>query len=222
MRHASYHPAMQTLQVKVSDGGRVYDVTARTTKVEGRGAKITPLKNISSGASIIGIKTVGREDPTNAEEMRHELLARILEGNVVILDHRLVQTIFFPEQLTPWPQSKAKRVKRKVVTNGNMNLNNSQRSAVEAIISLEDRHRVMLIHGPPGTGKTTVIAASTESIVESDPTATVWLVAHSNVAVKNIAEKLVNSDVLDFKIIVSKEFHFDWFVPSGLVPLLSY
>lgn len=91
-------------------------------------------------------------------------------------------------------------------------LNPSQTRAVEAIISLEDRNRVVLVHGPPGTGKTTVIAASTQSIVACDTGATVWLVAHSNVAVKNIAEKLVKSEFLDFKIIVSKEFHFDWSV----------
>ncbi|KAJ7067048.1 AAA domain-containing protein [Mycena amicta] len=37
-----------------------------------------------------------------------------------------------------------------------------------------------------------------------------YLVAQSNVAVKNIAEKLASVDFLDFKLIVSKEFHYDW------------
>ena len=38
----------------------------------------------------------------------------------------------------------------------------------------------------------------------------IWLVAQSNVAVKNIAEKLASSDFVEFKILVSKDFHFDW------------
>jgi hypothetical protein len=52
------------------------------------------------------------------------------------------------------------------------------------------------------------------SIIEADPKSTMWLVAQSNVAVKNIAEKLADCDFLDFKILVSKDFHFDWCVKS--------
>jgi len=39
---------------------------------------------------------------------------------------------------------------------------------------------------------------------------TVWVIAQSNVAVKNIAEKLVESDFTDFKLLVSTDFHFEW------------
>jgi len=65
--------------------------------------------------------------------------------------------------------------------------------------------------GPPGTGKTTVIAASVVDMVEH-PTKRhkIWLIAQSNVAVKNIAEKLADVDFLDFKILVSQDFYFDW------------
>lgn len=38
-----------------------------------------------------------------------------------------------------------------------------------------------------------------------------WVVAHSNVAVKNIAEKLYKLNV-EFRILVSKEFYFEWWV----------
>ena len=37
----------------------------------------------------------------------------------------------------------------------------------------------------------------------------VWLVAQSNVAVKNIAESLCKHGV-DFRIVVSKDFYFGW------------
>jgi hypothetical protein len=38
----------------------------------------------------------------------------------------------------------------------------------------------------------------------------IWLMAQSNVAVKNIAEKLAKLDFFDFKLLVSKNFHFEW------------
>jgi len=38
----------------------------------------------------------------------------------------------------------------------------------------------------------------------------IWLMAQSNVAVKNIAEKLAKLDFLKFKLIVSHNFHFEW------------
>lgn len=200
----------QSLEIKVSQGGQQFNISGRTKKVEGRGAKIAPSKVISSSASIIHVKTIGREAPTTAEGLRHRLFADVLKGGVTLLDKdRFVQTIFFPEYLSPWPSVTASQPRRVVLADRTI-LNDSQAQAVEAIISLEARRRVVLIHGPPGTGKTTVIAAGAHSIVKSDLTATVWLVAHSNVAVKNIAEKLVQSNFLDFKIVVSKEFHFDW------------
>ncbi|KAL4249785.1 hypothetical protein ABKN59_007614 [Abortiporus biennis] len=92
-------------------------------------------------------------------------------------------------------------------------LNPSQKRAVECILSTEAQDRVCMVQGPPGTGKTTVIAASTINIVRSSQSGnkrSVWLIAQSNVAVKNIAEKLAQSDFFDFKLLVSFDFHFDW------------
>ena len=64
--------------------------------------------------------------------------------------------------------------------------------------------------GPPGTGKTTVIAGAVESTVRGDSKRTVWLVAQSNVAVKNMAEKLADVGFWEFRVLVSKDFHHDW------------
>jgi regulator of nonsense transcripts 1 len=47
---------------------------------------------------------------------------------------------------------------------------------------------------------------------------TVWLVAQSNVAVKNIAEKLDKVGFRDFKLLVSKDFHYDWYVVPASPP----
>jgi hypothetical protein len=61
--------------------------------------------------------------------------------------------------------------------------------------------------GPPGTGKTKTIAAAAHAWEARR--LPVWIVAQSNVAVKNIAEKLVDQGVW-FKIVVSKEFYVEW------------
>ena len=63
--------------------------------------------------------------------------------------------------------------------------------------------------GPPGTGKTTTIAAALEYWQARDQPA--WVIAHSNVGVKNIAESLVKRNI-DFKLIVSHDFYYEWYV----------
>ena len=90
--------------------------------------------------------------------------------------------------------------------------------AVEKIMSSDDDNRVVMIHGPPGTGKTTVIAAAVTSFHYANRHHSVWIAAQSNVAVKNIAEKLYAVGFRDFKLLVSYDFHFDWCVcfPSEL------
>jgi hypothetical protein len=61
--------------------------------------------------------------------------------------------------------------------------------------------------GPPGTGKTTTIAAAAALWVSDKHPC--WIIAQSNVGVKNIAEKLFEKKV-NFKLIVSQEFLFEW------------
>ena len=39
---------------------------------------------------------------------------------------------------------------------------------------------------------------------------TVWVIAQSNVAIKNVAEKFAESGFLDFRLLVSTEFYYDW------------
>jgi hypothetical protein len=67
-----------------------------------------------------------------------------------------------------------------------------------------------------------VLVAQTEKLLELFPDSAVWLVAQSNVAVKNIAEKLLKVKIAEgqWKIIVSDEFHDDWYVYSAQFDLL--
>ncbi|KAF9267868.1 hypothetical protein L218DRAFT_1057752 [Marasmius fiardii PR-910] len=80
-----------------------------------------------------------------------------------------------------------------------------------------DERRAVLIlqvlqgktEGPPGTGKTSVIAKYVTTVIDSGGSG-IWLVAKSNVAVKNIAEKLIKVGFLHWKLLVSQDFQFDW------------
>ena len=64
-----------------------------------------------------------------------------------------------------------------------------------------------------------MLVAQTEKLLEVFPDSAVWLVAQSNVAVKNIAEKLLKMKIAEgqWKIIVSSDFHDDWYDPLDLV-----
>lgn len=70
----------------------------------------------------------------------------------------------------------------------NKKLNDSQNQAVAFALSAED---VAIIHGPPGTGKTTTLIELMRQIVRNDQT--VLAVAASNLAVDNILERLIDA-----------------------------
>jgi len=65
-------------------------------------------------------------------------------------------------------------------------LNNSQQAAVEKIISAQD---LAIVHGPPGTGKTTTLVQAISQIVKHQKQQ-VLVVAPSNTAVDLLSEKL--------------------------------
>ena len=68
--------------------------------------------------------------------------------------------------------------------------------------------------GPPGTGKTTTIAAATSRWdLGKNPA---WIIAQSNVAVKNIAEALFKRQI-DFKVLVSVEFYHEWYERTSIL-----
>jgi regulator of nonsense transcripts 1 len=75
--------------------------------------------------------------------------------------------------------------------------------------------RLTVIQGPPGTGKTTVIASFVQTALDGGLSG-IWLIAQSNVAVKNIAEKLDDVGLTKWKLLVSKEFFEYWSVLSRM------
>ena len=72
----------------------------------------------------------------------------------------------------------------------NGRLNESQQEAVEKALGAEDFH---MIHGPPGTGKTTTAIEVIQQVVKQDKS--VLATADSNIAVDNMLDFLLDQDV---------------------------
>jgi hypothetical protein len=191
--------------------GKKKTISGRAEDVKGRAATIS-LRGDFSGEKF-RVYTNGKEPPTCAEELRETIVLKALQGTNTILDLPFVKSIWLPNEPPNWPPTPHKAVLPTSSYSSTRPLNRSQEAAVKAILSPLPADRLVLIHGPPGTGKTSVIACATQTKMSSfPPTGTMWLVAQSNIAVKNIAEKLAESNFLDFRILVSREFHFDWYV----------
>ncbi|OAX31364.1 hypothetical protein K503DRAFT_870658 [Rhizopogon vinicolor AM-OR11-026] len=227
----------QVIHIETQIGDRRSIITGRAQHVEGRQAHINVKGTMNPREKIVSVTTVGKESLTAAESYREDVVRQALQGTVKLTEHPFFRSIWMPSfsiSQTPLVQPVAYPLIYypggtswlPPVLNGftrppvfdppicypGGTLNVSQNIAVRRIISEAYEDRVVLIQGPPGTGKTTVIAASVMSIIQYDDTQkrTIWLVAQSNVAVKNIAEKLDKVDFRDFKLLVSKDFHFDW------------
>ena len=169
----------------------------------------------------MSVSTIGK-DATHAEIVRREVILDILQDRTSLLSQPFFQCIWLPHERTPWPKQDHQTLEPPIHFLGS--LNNSQRTAVKKILSSDDDNRVVMIHGPPGTGKTTVIAAAVTSFHQAYPKRSVWIAAQSNVAVKNIAEKFCDAKFHDFNLLVSWDFHFDWCVcfPFKLLSFLIF
>lgn len=172
----------------------------RGTPKKSRG-KQTEIK-VRGGFSgkVASVKVIGREGGTNTEKARDELLLRALQGDCHLRHSKFVRMLWFPNQEDREDHVSVAPIAHPLTGK----LNDSQRKVVSAMVSARS---LVVVHGPPGTGKTSTISSA--AAIWSRKKLPTWIVAHSNVAVKNIAEKLASSGV-DFKIIVSKEFYVEW------------
>ncbi|KAI0063835.1 hypothetical protein BV25DRAFT_1801673, partial [Artomyces pyxidatus] len=178
------------------------------THVKGRAVAIK-VKGPFGGSAIHSIKTLGKDRSTNAESKRSYIVWLAFYGGTTLQDQYFFRALWLPAAGVPRapPSTHASSIHFSART-----LNPSQQAAVRAITSDTS---ITLIHGPPGTGKTTVIAAAVSTFSRLSPNRGIWLVAHSNVAVKTIAEKLASVGFLGFRLLVSEDFHFDWCVVSA-------
>ena len=207
--------------MEVSGQGGRYSTTGVMGKVTGRSGNVNTDRRLG-GKVIMSVTSIGRDDPTTAEAQRAATVLRILQGSEKLLDESpWIQNIWFPSDDNGpliWPEewsvkprspSQLLSVQKPVQAASTLPLNPSQQRAVQYMLSSEDDKRITLIQGPPGTGKTSVIAAFVQRAIRLNKDG-IWLIAQSNVAVKNIAEKLMSVGFENWKLLVSKDFHHGW------------
>lgn len=183
--------------------------------------------HITQGTYRGGIESVrveGREGLTCSEHARDEFILRLLQGEVSMQGHRFIDLLWFP------PADFTRQTRPEHIAPSSSafeNLNESQREVSAAMIS--DDEPLVVAHGmaqnfrnsrlrtlttesfpagPPGTGKTTTISAAVDWWHQNKQP--VYIVAQSNVGVKNIARSLAKKEFSDFKLLVSKEFYYEW------------
>ncbi|KAF7327916.1 hypothetical protein MKEN_00371600 [Mycena kentingensis (nom. inval.)] len=184
--------------------------SGRVSRVDGRSAQLNVHipRTFDASMAMLTLTTIGKEAATSSERQRAEIVLAAFKGTSTIVKQLFFKALWLPEEQLPPPV--LPRPTKTVPIVSMRPLNPSQRRAVTAILSPSPP--VILVQGPPGTGKTTVIAAAVTTIRASASMyeRSIYCIAQSNVAVKNIAEKLASVDFLDFKLIVSKDFHYDW------------
>ncbi|CDO72676.1 hypothetical protein BN946_scf184985.g96 [Trametes cinnabarina] len=155
--------------------------------------------------NIARIRVIGREELTGSEIARDVFLLHLLQGvSLPLVQSPFIQMLWFDAA-----DLKPRAIRPPSVPLGlehtDFKLNGSQAQVVAAMRSLEEP--LVIVHGPPGTGKTTTIAAAL--YLWEQEYSPVWVIAQSNVGVKNIARTLIKRGI-DFKLIVSKEFYVEW------------
>ncbi|KAH9856811.1 hypothetical protein C2E23DRAFT_721458 [Lenzites betulinus] len=175
-------------------------IVGHAVRAEGKdtGVKITG-GNFRGG--IERIRVIGREELTNSELAREEFILMLLQGLLPsLVESPYIRLVWFPTSHM-YPRKHSVRP----VDDRFQTLNASQKQVVAAMIAEDEP--LVIVHGPPGTGKTTTIAAALDSWANTGKTA--WVIAQSNVGVKNIARNLMKNKV-DFRLLVSKEFYVEW------------
>ncbi|CAL5999104.1 DNA_helicase [Hexamita inflata] len=69
------------------------------------------------------------------------------------------------------------------------NLNEQQQKAVQKMQTMNPK-QYLVVHGPPGSGKTTTVSAGIKAFIKSNPSARVLITGPSNVSVDNVMMQL--------------------------------
>ncbi|MCO5603395.1 hypothetical protein L7F22_057545 [Adiantum nelumboides] len=103
--------------------------------------------------------------------------------------------------------SRSSSLEETVVHNCRLGLNPSQLEAWQHMLMSP----LSAVVGPPGTGKTTVIAAVARAWLQmASPGETLICAAHQNVAVRHMAEMMVKERMPGLLLLVSEDFYVGW------------
>ncbi|KAI0649113.1 P-loop containing nucleoside triphosphate hydrolase protein [Trametes meyenii] len=197
----------QKMVVHDPSTGLDFTVEATVEAVNGRRAHLKTGINLN-GRTITSVISQGRDAGTNADRMRDDAVLLALQGRSKIYDSPFLKYIFQYSDDFTWPENFPDSHTIPPIVTPHP-LNDSQQHAVTHMLTNKHDTRISIIQGPPGTGKTSVIAAYVTSAVAAGVSG-IWLMAQSNIAVKNIAEKLADIGFQDWRLLVSKDFHVGW------------
>ncbi|KAH9058402.1 P-loop containing nucleoside triphosphate hydrolase protein [Lactarius vividus] len=207
-------PGLSRLRAEVTNGSETFSVSVSSSNTRGRSTRINTVHNVGDRAVPVLVSD-GRGALTRAELGRSLVLLRILQRSLPLSNNHWMKAIWLPSDSDMWPESfsasssESESPPLEIVEHPDAPLNSSQRSAITNMLSLSLNDCITLIQGPPGTGKTTVIASYVDNAIRNGRSG-IWLMAHNNVAVKNIAEKLDKLGFIHFKLLVSQGFHHEW------------
>ncbi|KAG9314976.1 P-loop containing nucleoside triphosphate hydrolase protein [Chiua virens] len=204
-----------SINVSAHSGGGEYSLSARVATASGRSAQLET-DGFTSGKHVGTITLMGKEDPTASEVKRAQIILLVLQGKLIAEDSNfnpwLYRMYLSPEQDFMWPADWSKKAQPPAKLDPDeipCPLNCSQKKAIRCMLDQTDSSRVTIIQGPPGTGKTTVIASYVLTALSARRSG-IWLIAQSNVAVKNIAEKLAKFSLTNWRLLVSDDFYEHW------------
>ncbi|GLT96106.1 hypothetical protein SLE2022_137530 [Rubroshorea leprosula] len=166
------------------------------------------LKDSSITVAFDDIPEEGLSSPLRLEKLANEVTYRRMKDALIQLSKGVLKgpaadlvPVLFGER----PPTFSK--KDVTFTPFNSNLDHSQKDAISKALSSKD---VFLLHGPPGTGKTTTVV---EIILQEVKRGSKILAcAASNIAVDNIVERLVPHSCVRVHIIIF--FYFIFFIKS--------
>jgi primosomal protein N' len=193
--------------VPAQNGTGAYSVPAEMMSQAGHSFARLRADGDMAGKAVDTITTFGKEDPTLVEVKRAKKLLEALQGKITDFgpwNHKISfgENVKWPAE---WSQSPTLPIKLKPDTIPRP-LNTSQQKAVCCMLDETDSTRLTIIQGPPGTGKTTVIASYVLRALSGGRSG-IWLIAQSNEAVKNIAEKLADFGLSNWRLLVSEDFY---------------
>jgi len=125
-------------------------------------------------------------DENSYKEM-HEALRKAKELRLDLNEGRLIREIIGEEELKGY---------KKEINYDNGTLNQSQNEAIAHILS---ENPISIIHGPPGTGKTTTLVKAVQALLKKE-NKQILIVAPSNTAVDVLTERLDAAGVLVTRI----------------------
>lgn len=202
------------IHVSAQHGVGAFSLTAQIASARGDIAQLET-DGLLAGKPVATITLMGREDPTAAEVKRAQIILMMLQGRISTdgtdFNPWIHKIYLSPGEDFMWPVEWSQPAPSPVKLNPDIPrpLNNSQKKAIKCMLNQTDRFRTTIIQGPPGTGKTTVIASYVMTAVSAGRSG-IWLIAQSNVAVKNIAEKLADFGLTYWRLLVSDDFYVSW------------